>query len=87
MRQWVSAHCVCLKIYVTGTISLWNSSQLLILPFFKEFFDVYVLCYMHMYATKCIKVKGQLTRVASLLPCGLQVQTHLAVLAASTFTH
>lgn len=48
---------------------------------------VIYLLHMYMYATEYIKVKGQLTRVASLLPCGLQDQTHLAVLAASTFTH
>lgn len=50
-------------------------------------FCVIYLLHMHMYATECIKVKGQLTRVASLLPCGLQDQTYVAVLAASTFTH
>lgn len=48
---------------------------------------VMYLLHMHMYATECIKVKGQLTRVAFPLPCGLHDQTHVVVLAGSTFTH
>lgn len=92
MRQWISAHCACLKIYVTVThlsieLESASNSSFFLKNFLMFMYCVIYLFHMHMYAIEYIKVKGQLTRVASLLPRGLQVQTHLAVLAASTFTH